>query len=83
MLEESAPLLPSCAPLIIYGPFRRNGAHTSASNAAFDQSLRERNHQWGLRELNQVTAIAAKAGFNNENVFSMPANNLTLVFQRA
>ena len=83
VLEESALLLPSGAHLIIYGPFRRNGAHTSASNAAFDQSLRERNHQWGLRELNQVTAIAAKAGFNNENVFSMPANNLTLVFQRA
>jgi len=83
VLEESALLLPSGAPLIIYGPFRRNGAHTSASNAAFDQSLRERNHQWGLRELNHVTAIAAKAGFNTENVVSMPANNLTLVFQRA
>ena len=48
-----------------------------------DQSLRERNHQWGLRELNQVTAIAAKVGFNTKNVVSMPANNLTLVFQRA
>ena len=83
VLEESALLLPSGAPVIIYGPFRRNGAHTSASNAAFDQSLRERNHQWGLRELNQVTAIAAKAGFKTENVVSMPANNLTLVFQRA
>ena len=83
VLEESALLLPSGAHLIIYGPFRRNGAHTSASNAAFDQSLRERNHQWGLRELNQVTAIAAKAGFKTENVVSMPGNNLTLVFQRA
>jgi hypothetical protein len=83
VLEESALLLPGGAPLIVYGPFRRNGAHTSASNAAFDQSLRERNHQWGLRELNHVTATAAKAGFNTENVVSMPANNLTLVFQRA
>ena len=82
VLEESALLLPSGAHLIIYGPFRRNGAHTSASNAAFDQSLRERNHQWGLRELNHVTAIAAKAGFKTENVVSMPANNLSLVFQR-
>ncbi|AHF63210.1 hypothetical protein Syncc8109_0832 [Synechococcus sp. WH 8109] len=83
VLEESALLLPNGTPFIIYGPFRRNGAHTSASNAAFDQSLRERNHQWGLRELNQVTAIAAKAGFKTENVVSMPANNLILVFQRA
>ena len=83
VLEESALLLPSGAPLIIYGPFMRNGAHTSASNAAFDQSLRERNHRWGLRELNHVTAIAAKAGFKTENVLPMPANNLSLVFQRA
>ena len=83
LIGESALLLPSRAPLIIYGPFMRNGAHTSASNAAFDQSLRARNHEWGLRELNQVTAIAAKAGFKTENVVSMPANNLTLVFQRA
>ena len=83
VLEESALLLPGGAPLIVYGPFMRNGAHTSASNAAFDQSLRERNHQWGLRDLNQVTAIADKAGFKTENVVSMPANNLSLVFQRA
>ena len=81
VLEESALLLPSGAPLIIYGPFRRNGAHTSASNAAFDQSLRERNHQWGLRELNHVTAIAANAGFKLDEVISMPANNLTLVLR--
>ena len=82
VFKESAQLLPSRAPLIIYGPFMRDGAHTSASNAAFDQSLRERNRQWGLRELNQVKAIAAKAGFKTDDVVSMPANNLTLVFQR-
>ena len=82
VFKESAELLPSGAPLIIYGPFMRDGAHTSASNAAFDQSLRERNRQWGLRELNQVKAIAAKAGFKTDDVISMPANNLTLVFQR-
>ena len=82
VFKESAQLLPSGAPLIIYGPFMRNGAHTSASNAAFDQSLKERNHQWGLRELNQVTAVAAKGGFKTDDVVSMPANNLTLVLSR-
>ena len=83
VIEESALLLPSGAPLIIYGPFMRNGSHTSASNAAFDQSLGERNGQWGLRDLNEVTAIAANAGFKVDDVVCMPANNLTLVFQRA
>ena len=82
VLEESAVLLPSGAPLIIYGPFMRNGAHTSASNAAFDRSLRERNNQWGLREVSLVTSLAASAGFKIDDVVPMPANNLTLVLRR-
>ena len=82
VLEESALLLPSGAPLIIYGPFMRNGAHTSASNAAFDQSLRQRNTQWGLRDLNTVTSLAASSGFKLDAVVPMPANNLTLVLRR-
>ena len=82
VLEESAVLLPSGAPLLIYGPFMRNGAHTSASNAAFDRSLRERNNQWGLREVSLVTSLAANAGFKIDDVVPMPANNLTLVLRR-
>ena len=82
LLEESALLLPSGASLIIYGPFMLNGAHTSASNAAFDQSLRERNDEWGLRDVNAITSIAANAGFQIDDVIPMPANNLTIVFNR-
>ena len=82
VLEESALLLPSGAPLIIYGPFLRNGAYTSASNAAFDRSLKERNPQWGLRDVEAITARASSAGLKAKEVVSMPANNLTLVLQR-
>ena len=82
LLEESALLLPSGASLIIYGPFMLNGAHTSASNAAFDQSLRERNGEWGLRDVNAITSIAANTGLQIDDVIPMPANNLTIVFNR-
>ena len=82
VLEESALLLPSGAPLIIYGPFLRNGAHTSASNAAFDRSLKERNPRWGLRDVEAISARASSAGLKAKEVVSMPANNLTLVLQR-
>ena len=81
-LEESALLLPSGAPLIIYGPFMRNGAHTSESNAAFDQALRQRNPQWGLRDLTVLTSMAAGSGLKLDDVVAMPANNLTLVLRR-
>ena len=69
--------------LFIYGPFRRNGAHTAVSNAVFDTSLREANPAWGVRDLEDVTAVAARVGLELTDVLQMPANNLVVVFARA
>ncbi|OYX00783.1 MAG: hypothetical protein B7Z14_08085 [Bosea sp. 32-68-6] len=66
--------------LILYGPFRRPGRPLEPGNAAFDESLRERNPAWGLRDLGEVTALASGAGFGEPEVIEMPANNLTVVF---
>ncbi len=66
--------------LILYGPFKRGGQHTAPSNAAFDQSLRSQDPAWGLRDLEQVAADAARQGFDTPEVIEMPSNNLTLVF---
>jgi SAM-dependent methyltransferase len=71
------------ARLILYGPFRRGGGHTAASNAAFDAQLRAENPAWGVRDLDAVTAVAAAAGFSRGAVVAMPANNLSVVFTLA
>lgn len=71
------------APLCLYGPFKRNGAHTAPSNAAFDESLRARNADWGVRDLDEVAHEAALRGLALDRVFEMPANNLTVVFRRS
>ncbi len=68
--------------LILYGPFTERGAHTASSNAAFDVSLRARHPDWGVRDLDEVTALAERAGFQRRRVVRMPANNLTVVFAR-
>jgi hypothetical protein len=68
------------APLFLYGPFKRAGQHTAPSNAAFDASLRARDPQWGVRDLEAVQAVAETAGFGLREVFLMPANNLSVVF---
>lgn len=81
LLRGAARLLPPGAPLFLYGPFRRGGAHTAPSNAAFDESLRARDPAWGVRDLDAVAAAAA--GFRPPEIIPMPANNLTLVFRRA
>ena len=68
--------------LFIYGPFRRDGAHTSPSNAAFDASLRAENPEWGVRDVSDLNSLARSAGLTEAEISSMPANNLVLAFAR-
>ena len=82
VLEESALLLPAGSHLIIYGPFQRNGEHTSASNAAFDASLRQRNPAWGVRDLAWIDELLEPLPLKRVGCHTMPANNLTLVIER-
>ncbi len=70
------------AKLAIYGPFNYDGAFTSASNAAFDASLKQRAPHMGIRDAEAVDALARKAGFALIDDVAMPANNRTRVWQR-
>jgi SAM-dependent methyltransferase len=68
--------------LFLYGPFKRGGKHTAVSNAAFDTSLRDRNPEWGVRDIADLEKLAAGAGLVLVEIAEMPANNLVLVFAR-
>ncbi len=68
--------------LVLYGPFRVDGGHTSASNAAFDRSLRAQDPRWGVRDLRDVEARAAERGLHLVEKAAMPANNLVVAFRR-
>lgn len=68
--------------LFLYGPYFEPGVDTAPSNLAFDESLRQRNPEWGVRNLDAVEALAAEQGLRLEERIAMPANNLTLVFRR-
>ncbi len=72
--------LPPGAPLVLYGPFRMGGQHTSASNARFDASLKARDPRWGVRDLEDVSELAT--GFTLERSVPMPANNQTVIWRR-
>jgi len=69
--------------LFLYGPFKRSGKHTAPSNAAFDKSLRDQNPEWGVRDLGDLEKLAENAGLEPVEIAEMPANNLTLVFERS
>ena len=66
----------------IYGAYRENGGHTAPSNKAFDQDLRGRNPEWGVRDLKEVAESAKAHGLKLAERIPMPANNLSLVFRR-
>ncbi|MDR6391241.1 DUF938 domain-containing protein [Paraburkholderia phenoliruptrix] len=68
--------------LYLYGPFRRGGAHTAPSNAAFDDQLRSRDPSWGVRDMEEVVALAASAEFVCDEPVAMPANNFSLIFRK-
>ena len=68
--------------LFLYGPHKEGGVHTASSNEAFDASLRARNPEWGVRELDDVKALAARHGIEFVERVAMPANNLSVVFRR-
>jgi hypothetical protein len=69
--------------LFVYGPFKRGGAHTAPSNERFDLTLRAENPQWGVRDVDELDALAQDAGLTQAEIFPMPANNLVLAFGRA
>ena len=68
--------------LYLYGPYKRNGQHTAPSNEIFDRSLRSRNSQWGVRNLEDVVAVAEAENLALQKVVTMPANNLSVIFQK-
>ncbi|RTL53661.1 MAG: DUF938 domain-containing protein [Bradyrhizobiaceae bacterium] len=83
LMRGAARLLKTGAPLYLYGPYRQSGVATAPSNEAFDASLKQRNSEWGLRELDDVAALARNCGFSAPQIIQMPANNLSVVFRRA
>lgn len=81
LIGGAARVLPGGGALFLYGPYFREGIDTAPSNLAFDRDLRTRNPAWGIRSLEQVSALAQAHGFAEPLVVEMPANNLSLVFR--
>jgi cyclopropane fatty-acyl-phospholipid synthase-like methyltransferase len=69
--------------LCLYGPFRYGERYTSDSNAKFDEYLRTRDPDSGLRDAHEVDALAREQGLELIADHAMPANNQLRIWQRA
>ena len=68
--------------LITYGPYRHNGLLSPDSNRSFDASLRGMNHEWGIREINDLELEGAREDLELDRIIDMPANNKMLIFTK-
>jgi SAM-dependent methyltransferase len=82
LMTGAGRVLPPGGVLFLYGPYIESGVETAPSNFEFDRSLKSRNPEWGLRHLDDVSALAAGAGLMLVQRIAMPANNLSVVFRK-
>jgi hypothetical protein len=82
LFAGAAHLLASDSLFYLYGPYRFGG-QTAPSNADFDRSLRERDPEWGVRDVDDLIGVAASSDFALREIVAMPANNHSLVFRKA
>lgn len=66
----------------LYGPFNYQGRYTSDSNERFDQWLKARNPRSGIRNFEDLDALAQAAGMRLLRDHAMPANNRILVWEK-
>lgn len=82
LMKGAKRLLPSGGILYLYGPYKQEGKHTALSNEAFDESLRDQNPEWGVRNLEDVIKVAEDNGLVFKEKVAMPANNLSVIFEK-
>ena len=68
--------------LCVYGPFLYADGETVPSNIAFDQWLRARDAESGLRSFEAVNELAGEQSLALQADHQMPANNRLLVWRR-
>ncbi|MEH6664741.1 MAG: DUF938 domain-containing protein [Brevundimonas sp.] len=83
LMRGAAQLLTPGGLLYLYGPYREADVPLAPSNAGFDQNLKARNPEWGLRALEDVSQLARDHGLRLTLRVEMPANNLSLLFRKA
>ncbi|NQZ18750.1 MAG: DUF938 domain-containing protein, partial [Bdellovibrionales bacterium] len=82
LFDQWAKHLNSGCKLLIYGAFNYEGKFTSESNERFEQWLKERDPQSGIRDFEKVRDELKLRGFDLVDDIEMPANNRMLVFNK-
>lgn len=83
LFEGAGRLLPKGAPLILYGPYLESKVETATSNLKFDEWLKARDPNWGLRDTIDIDRLAAQQEMTRSARHALPANNIMLVYRKS
>jgi len=68
--------------LFLYSPFSVDGK-MAESNAAFDERIKKKNSEWGIKDTKDMDAFATESGLKLVERVEMPNNNYLLIYARA
>ena len=83
ILERASQLLERNKGFIAFhGAFLREGSFLSKSDREFDEDIKSRDPEWGLRDLEEMGRIASEYEFRKEEIREMRAGNWMIIFRR-
>ena len=68
---------------LLYGPFNYHNRYSSESNARFDNWLKNRDPESGIRNFEDLDRLAQQAGMLLRHDYEMPANNRILYWEKS
>ena len=81
LIAGAKELLPEEGFLYFYGPWWQDGKPKAISNLQFDESLKERDPTWGIREVEELEEALGR-DFSILKTVEMPANNLSIICKK-
>lgn len=82
LMAGAGRILPPKGQLILYGPYKVNGRHTASSNQKFENWLKSKNPDFGVRDIGEVVVVAEQNGLDHRESYEMPANNFLQLFEK-
>lgn len=82
LLSGAGELLGAGGLMFLYGPYKKDGIHTAASNVRFEAWLQAQNPEYGVRDIGDVAREAGKHGLRLDDAVAMPANNFSLILRK-
>jgi hypothetical protein len=83
ILERASQLLETGKGILAFhGAFLREGNFLSQGDREFDEDVRSRDPEWGLRDLEEVIGIAMEYDFRKEEIREMRAGNWMVILRR-